>query len=328
MKYFLLFTLLAIQTSYGQVRYEYTFEELASITIQSVSRKAEAAFETPSAIYVITAEDIKNSPARNLPDLLRGVPGLFVGSQTANKYTVAPRGSIFSTNRYLLLIVDGRPLYFTFQGGVRWQDFDYALEDIESIEIIRGPGSVMWGANAVNGIISIQTKKLDTIANSHLTLSAGTLTNSVSLRHAFPLEDNLRMSLSVKEKYDENTRTDDQQDFYDRRTSSTGHFKLEWDINQHETINLFADVFHSTANSHSAIVKTTPLPFGFELIETTIHVLNYSFLTHYDKQINDGNFTLQYFSNFQKLDNLPVLGLRSQRHDLLLQINLLKVLKK
>jgi iron complex outermembrane recepter protein len=136
-----------------------SIEDLMNINVTSVSKKEEKLSSTAAAIFVITQEDIRRSGATNIPDLLRMVPGLDVAQINSNTWAVSARGFNARFSNELLVMVDGRSVYSPTTGGVFWDTLDLPLEDIERIEVIRGPGGTIWGANAVNGVISIFTKK-------------------------------------------------------------------------------------------------------------------------------------------------------------------------
>lgn len=137
---------------------EMNLEQLMQIDVFSVSRKAEDAFSAASAIYVITAENIRRSTATSVPELLRVVPGLQVARVDASRWAISARGinDVFANK--LLVLVDGRTIYSPLFSGVYWDEHMLPLEDIQRIEVIRGPGAAAWGANAVNGVINILTK--------------------------------------------------------------------------------------------------------------------------------------------------------------------------
>lgn len=136
----------------------FTIEDLMNITITSASRKQERADEAAAAVFVITAEDIRRSGMATLPDLLRMVPGVQVAQINANKWAVSVRGFNGIYANKLLVLVDGRSVYNRLFSGVMWDMEDLLVEDIDRIEVIRGPGAAVWGANAVNGVINILTK--------------------------------------------------------------------------------------------------------------------------------------------------------------------------
>jgi iron complex outermembrane receptor protein len=136
-----------------------SLEDLMKVQVTSVSKNEQTLSRTASAIFVITAEDIARSGATNIPDLLRMVPGMDVAQINANTWAVSARGLNGEFSNELLVMVDGRTVYLPTFGGVFWDVLDMPLDDIERIEVIRGPGGTIWGANAVNGVVNIITKK-------------------------------------------------------------------------------------------------------------------------------------------------------------------------
>jgi iron complex outermembrane receptor protein len=135
-----------------------SLEDLMNVEVTSVSKKEQKISQTASAIFVITQEDIRQSGAANIPDLLRMVPGLDVAQINANTWAISSRGLNGQFSNELLVMVDGRNVYTQSFGGVFWDTLDIALENIERIEVIRGPGATVWGENAVNGVVNILLK--------------------------------------------------------------------------------------------------------------------------------------------------------------------------
>ena len=133
-------------------------ETLMKQTVTSVSRKSERLSDAASAVFVITQEDIRRSGATSIPEALRLSPGLEVARQDAHTWAISARGFNDEFASKLLVLVDGRTVYSPLVASVNWDVQDYPLEDIERIEVIRGPGATVWGANAVNGVINITTK--------------------------------------------------------------------------------------------------------------------------------------------------------------------------
>ncbi|MHB9027252.1 MAG: TonB-dependent receptor plug domain-containing protein [Candidatus Latescibacterota bacterium] len=136
-----------------------SIEELMDIEVTSVSRKAESLANAAAAVFVITQDDIRRSGVTSIPEALRMVPGLEVARVDANKQAVSSRGFNGRFARKMLVLIDGRTVYTPLFSGVFWDRQNMMLEDIERIEVIRGPGATLWGANAVNGVINIITKK-------------------------------------------------------------------------------------------------------------------------------------------------------------------------
>ena len=137
---------------------ELSLEELMNVEVITVSRRDQGLFETPAAIHVITREDIRRSGVRSIPEALRSVPGLFVGRVDANKWAISARGFAGLFSNKLLVLIDSRSVYSPLFSGVFWEAQDVVLEDVDRIEVIRGSGGALWGANAVNGIINIITR--------------------------------------------------------------------------------------------------------------------------------------------------------------------------
>ena len=137
-----------------------SLEDLMNIKVTSVSKKEQKLSRTAAAIFVITAEDIRRSGATSIPDVLRIVPGLDVGQINGSTWAVSARGFNQQFSNKLLVMIDGRVVYTSLFAGVLWDNIsDFPLDDIARIEVIRGPGGTIWGANAVDGVINILTKE-------------------------------------------------------------------------------------------------------------------------------------------------------------------------
>jgi len=137
---------------------ELSLDQLLNVTVTSAGQKEQKLSEVAAAMTVLNSDDIRRSGATTIPDLLRYVPGVEVGQANNGEFSVGIRGfgGIFSTK--LLVLVDGRSIYDPTYGGVDWADQRMMLDDIDRVEVIRGPGATIWGANAVNGVINIITK--------------------------------------------------------------------------------------------------------------------------------------------------------------------------
>jgi iron complex outermembrane recepter protein len=171
-----IFLLLGVR-AFAQVRdlSQMSLEDLMNTEVTSVSKKEQSLSRTASAIFVISSENIRRSSATNIPDLLRMVPGMDVAQVNANTWAISSRGLNGRFSNELLVLLDGRNLYTPTFGGVFWDVLDLPLEDIERIEVIRGPGGTIWGANAVNGVINVITKKASETKGGMVTGSGGNL---------------------------------------------------------------------------------------------------------------------------------------------------------
>lgn len=148
-------------------------EDLLSMEVTSVSKKKQRLTEAAAAIYVITQEDIRRSGVTSIPEALRMAPGLHVAKMDSNKWAISSRGFSSQFANKLLVLIDGRSVYTPSYSGVYWEIQDTMLEDIDRIEVIRGPGATLWGANAVNGVINIITKAATESQGGLLVAGAG-----------------------------------------------------------------------------------------------------------------------------------------------------------
>lgn len=176
-----LLSVLACAESWGQVQQappkDFTatsIEDLMNVEVTSVSKKEQKLSRTAAAVFVITQEDIRRSGATSIPDLLRMVPGMDVAQINGSTWAIGSRGFNQQFANKLQVMVDGRSVYSPTFSGVFWDTLDLPLADIERIEVIRGPGGSIWGANAVTGVISIFTKKASETTGTLVEVSGGT----------------------------------------------------------------------------------------------------------------------------------------------------------
>jgi iron complex outermembrane recepter protein len=135
-----------------------TLEQLGNVEVTSVTKEPQEVWKTPAAIYVITQQDIERSGATSIPEALRLAPGVEVARIDSNKWSIGIRGFGSRLTRDVLVLIDGRTVYTTLLAGTYWEVQNVPLEDVDRIEVIRGPGGTIWGPNAVNGVINIITK--------------------------------------------------------------------------------------------------------------------------------------------------------------------------
>ncbi len=135
-----------------------SIEDLMKTKISSVSKREEQVLDTAAAVYVVTRAEIRSTGARNIPDALRLVPGMDVNQIDATTLDVGIRGFDERFSNKMLVMIDGRSLYSPIFGGIYWDSITLDLDDIDRIEVIRGPGGSLWGTNAVNGTVNIITR--------------------------------------------------------------------------------------------------------------------------------------------------------------------------
>ncbi len=144
----------AEEKDYGDL----SLEELMNETVTSVSKQEQKLFDAPAAVSVLTNEDLRRSGFTTLPDALRLVPGMTVASANSREWALSARGAGFVFANKLLVLIDGRAVYTPLFSGVYWDLQQTMLEDVDRIEVIRGPGATIWGANAVNGVVNVVTR--------------------------------------------------------------------------------------------------------------------------------------------------------------------------
>ncbi|MGZ3298585.1 MAG: TonB-dependent receptor plug domain-containing protein [Asticcacaulis sp.] len=169
-----------------------SIDALANIKVTSVSKRPEALSETPAAVFVITSDDIRRSGATSLPEALRLAPNLEVARINAYSWTVTARGfNSPETANKLLVLVNGRSVYEPIGSGVLWQQVDVDMTTVDRIEVISGPGGTMWGANAVNGVINVITKKTGATRGLNIAATGGDFERTASVAYGARLGRNM-----------------------------------------------------------------------------------------------------------------------------------------
>lgn len=208
--------------------FDLRFEDLLQVQVTSASKTPTRLMETPAAISVISRDDIRRSGASTVPEVLRMVPGVHVAQIDANRWAVTVRGFNGLTANKLLVMIDGRSVYTPTFSGTYWDALDVSIEEIERIEVVRGPGAALWGANAVNGVINIITQSALTSQGTEVMAWLGTEERGgASVQHTTQPSDNSALRLSARGLVRdqgplEGTGAD--------RNTEQGRFGLRWDV--------------------------------------------------------------------------------------------------
>lgn len=178
---------------------EFSLEDLMSmeIAVTTSAKREQSILDSASAVYVVTSEDIRRTGATTIPDVLRMVPGVFVGQINNNEWAISVRGLGGRFSRYLQVLVDGRSVFDTFFNTINWDEMNLTMDDIDRIEVIRGPGSSVWGSNAVNGVINIVTRRPTAADGTQLHVGGGSATKAMvsgQTSHALGSNTQLRVS--------------------------------------------------------------------------------------------------------------------------------------
>ena len=164
-----------------------SLEELGNIDVMSVSKKSEHLLDAPASIYVITSEDIRRSGATSLPDALRLAPNLEVSRVNSSSYAISARGFNNAIGNKLQVLIDGRAVYTPLFSGVFWDTPDVFMQDVERIEVISGPGTTLWGTNAVNGVINVITRRAADTQGGMAFVGTGNLEGGFGARYGSKL---------------------------------------------------------------------------------------------------------------------------------------------
>ena len=221
-----------------------TLEELMQITVSTVSRKEERLSQAPAAIHVITQEDIRRSGVTSIPEALRLAPGLHVARVDAHQWAISSRGFNDTFANKLLVMIDGRSVYTPLFSGVFWDVQDTLLEDIERIEVVRGPGATLWGANAVNGVINIITKKASETKGGLVTAGFGSEEQGFgSFRYGAAIKEDLHARVYGKIYNRDSSVMPNGDNADDRSQMARGGFRMDWEPSDNTTFTFQGDVY-------------------------------------------------------------------------------------
>ena len=239
-----------------------SLEQLVNLQVTSVGKKETDLFTSPAAIYVITQDDIRRSGMRSLPELLRLVPGMDVARIDANHWAVSARGFNDQYSKKLLVLIDGRTIYAPVTAGVFWNVQDMPMDDIDRIEVIRGPGATLWGANAVNGVINIITKSAKETQGGLATVTYGTEDQpQTTVQYGGPLATNLFYRAYVtyfnRDHFEDSTGKDTADDW----NSIRGGLRMDWEPSTENNFTLQGDYYHTDAGE--TFDETTLMPLSF-----------------------------------------------------------------
>ena len=243
---------------------EMSLEALMNIEITSVAKKPQKKSEAAAAIFVITNTDLRRWGVTNIPEALRRVPGLQVARIDANKWAITARGFNSRFANKLLVLVDGRSIYTPLFAGVYWEANEVMLEDVERIEVIRGPGGTLWGANAVNGVINIITKSAADTQGNVITAGAGNEEKGFTeARHGGETSGGKHYRVygkyrSVDSGGPINTGVLPPAAHDDSRIAQTG-FRMDWNNDAKDSYTLQGDYYEGTGGQQ-LLIATSAVP--------------------------------------------------------------------
>jgi iron complex outermembrane recepter protein len=292
-----------------------SLDELMKIEVfvTSVSKKPQALFQTPSAVYVLTTEDIRRSGATNIPDLLRLVPGIQVSRINMNKWAITSRGFNGRFATKLLMLIDGRNVYSPLFSGVYWDAQDTLIEDIERIEVIRGPGGSLWGTNAVNGIINIITKHSADTQGGLISAGGGNEERAFGeVRYGGKIDDGRTYRIYAKGfEREEGWRTESTQRD-DQWQSERAGFRSDMSLSSQNELMLQGDFYHQHADELLAVPQLTP-PYSVSTPDTFEGNGGFLLAKWHRRRANTSDISFQTYYDYTSRSNLR---LKETRHTL------------
>jgi iron complex outermembrane receptor protein len=242
---------------------ELSLEELMQIDVTSVSKRSEQLSRAAAAITVITRDDLRRSGVTSLPEALRLANGLEVARENGRNWAIAARGFNISTSNKMLVLIDGRSVYTQLFSGVFWDVQDVLLEDVDRIEVVRGPGAVLWGANAVNGVINVITRRADQTQGGLVVAGAGSEERFGAVRYGGVIGGSGgrgRYRVYAKSSDHGALRFADGRDARDPLRLTQGGFRSDWTLSGKENLTVQGDLYQGTAGE--AVRDDTDLDGG------------------------------------------------------------------
>lgn len=284
-----------------------SLKELTEIEVTLASKKSEPASEASAAVYVITSEDIKKSGMNSVPELLKMVPGIQVSRIDSSKWAIGSRGFAREFANKLLVLLDGRTIYHPMFSGVVWDENMVSPEDIERIEVIRGPGATLWGANAVNGIINIVTKKAEDSQGGLVSVGAGNFEKGFgTIRYGGSIGEDLYYKAYANGFLRDNTKNTNGKLNDSSWDVERAGFKSEWHKSEHEEVVFQGDGYVGAKNDTMETVPSLTTPF-FASTNSDHQYKSWNVLGKYSNELSDtSKIDFQAYYDFISREFYPI----------------------
>ncbi len=251
--------------------YVLSLDELLDLEVVSVAKVPGKVTRTPAAITIITGEDLRRNNIQTIPEALRLVPGMHVYQIDANKWAVSARGFASRFSNKMLVMIDGRTVYSTLFSGVSWDVQDVLIEDIDRIEVIRGPGGSLWGANAVNGVVNIITKDSADTQGGFVALQVQTgLGGDVSLRYGGWLNDITSLRVYGKffdrAHYERPDGVDSGDDWHQGRAG----FRTDMNLTARDKLTFEGDIYDGKSGESIKYAGQSPESVIFDTVSSPV----------------------------------------------------------
>ena len=288
---------------------ELPLEALLQLEVTSVSRKPEKLSQSPAAIGVITQDDIRRSGANSIPQALRLAPGLQAAQLDSSEWAISSRGfnDVFANK--LLVLQDGRSIYTPLFSGVFWDVQGTLMEDIERIEVIRGPGATLWGANAVNGVINIITRSAKETQGTLLAGGGGSEERAFgAVRYGDRLSEHAFFRVYGTYFNIDESALPDGAGADDAWQLGRWGFRVDWDVSDHDLLTLQGDAYRGEVDQ----------VFGTYDPSDTNNLLR---IVHDEFEVTGGNFLGRWTHWFAEDSDLRVQAYydRTERDSVLIE---------
>jgi iron complex outermembrane receptor protein len=286
-----------------------SLEDLMNIQVTSVSKKEQKLSKTGAAVFVITPEDIRRSGAANIPDVLRMAPGVEVAQIDAGSWAISIRGFNSRYSNKVLVLIDGRTVYSPDFSGVMWDTQDVPLEDIDRIEIIRGPGGTVWGANAVNGVISITTKSAKATEGGLITAGGGSAQAAGGLAQ-YGGSAGSDGAYRIFGKYFNVGSTD----FPNGSTAGDGWhqshvgFRTDWTFSPHDALTVQGDLLATEGSETLTTLFSNAIPLGERTLGSPVDIQSANLLSRWTHTFSNGSDVV--FQTYYDRDDTTLWGIR------------------
>jgi iron complex outermembrane receptor protein len=263
-----------------------SLEQLGNIEVITASKSPVKLSQTAAAVYVITQDDIRRSGVTSLPEALRLAPGVDVAQIDSVRWAVGIRGFQSRLSREVLVLIDGRSVYSPLFHGVYWEVQDTLLEDVDRIEVIRGPGGTIWGANAVDGVINIITKSAKDTRGTLVSAGGGNVSQGfLDLRQGGGNDD---FSYRIYAKgYDQSPEFHyDNREFDDWRRAQGG-FRTDWKIDDRDALTVQGDIYDGVAGG--SVRVTTEAPPSINNVEQNAQLSGGNILARWQRTLKKGS---------------------------------------
>jgi iron complex outermembrane receptor protein len=269
-----------------------TLEELMQVKVTTVVGSPQSRLASPAAVYVISGDDLRRSGHRSVPEALRMVPGMYVARINSSSWLVGSRGltgSSLTATRYLVL-VDGRQVYDPLTSTTFWDTVDLLLEDVDRIEVIRGPGATLWGANAMNGVIHHVTRSCEETVGDDGFVGGGSLDRAeVGLRHGAALGDDAWYRVWAKYASHDDFETANGESIQDQWSDTRAGFRYDRQVDPATTLTVMGEAYTHPVASESVLMPVPGVDRQFQRLTVNADVSGASLLLRFNRGFGEAS---------------------------------------